>query len=82
MDTSVDFRADHLRKLLIWMDAANNIASREGGQTLMMTLGDLARTKPEAFDRLAPTITDEVWQALRGALRDETPEEDVDEDPQ
>ncbi len=82
MDTSVDFSADHLRKLLIWMGAANNIASREGGEALLTTLAELAGTTPEAFDRLVPAITDEAWQALRGALLNETPEEDVDEDPQ
>ena len=63
-DRTVDFSADHILKLALWMHSANSIASRDGGHDLMETLGDLARDKPEAFDQLAPMIMKKAERAL------------------
>ena len=65
-ETIVDFSSDHLLKLMLWVHYSNSLAGRKGGEALLTTLADLARDKPEAFDRLAPTIMKKAEQALQG----------------
>ena len=54
------------RRYRRWRRHTLSVAGRKGGEALLITLADLARTKPKAFDRLMPTIMKKAEQALQG----------------